>query len=154
MRQPKSSHYKRLIIPQIAKFMGPTWGPHGSCRPQMGPMLAPWTLLSGTGRNFRNCRKQQLFDTSVQCSYCVHSHKKALVVWGAYESAAVVLMPLLKNWVSDFCALTQTWNLGFNSHQLSDAYICRIKGSLVLMMIRRSSVPSHYLNKWWLPTIK
>ena len=27
--------------------MGPTWGPHGSCRPQMGPMLAPWTLLSG-----------------------------------------------------------------------------------------------------------
>ena len=34
--------------PQIANFMGPTWGPPGSCRPQMGPMLAPWTLLSGT----------------------------------------------------------------------------------------------------------
>ena len=34
--------------PQITKFMGPTWGPPGSCRPQMGPMLAPWTLLSGT----------------------------------------------------------------------------------------------------------
>ena len=34
--------------PQIAKFMGPTWGPPGSCRPQMGPMLAPWTLLSGS----------------------------------------------------------------------------------------------------------
>ena len=33
--------------PQIAKFMGPTWGPPGSCRPQMGPMLAPRTLLSG-----------------------------------------------------------------------------------------------------------
>ena len=32
---------------QRAKFMGPTWGPPGSCRPQMGPMLAPWTLLSG-----------------------------------------------------------------------------------------------------------
>ena len=32
---------------QIAKFMGPTWGPPGSCGPQMGPMLAPWTLLSG-----------------------------------------------------------------------------------------------------------
>ena len=28
--------------------MGPTWGPPGSYRPQMGPMLAPWTLLSGT----------------------------------------------------------------------------------------------------------
>ena len=32
---------------QIAKFVGPTWGPPGSCRPQMGPMLAPCTLLSG-----------------------------------------------------------------------------------------------------------
>ena len=32
---------------QIAKFMGPTWGPPGSCWPQMGPMLAPLTLLSG-----------------------------------------------------------------------------------------------------------
>ena len=37
----------RLTSSQIAKFMGPTWGPPGSCRPQMGPMLAPWTLLSG-----------------------------------------------------------------------------------------------------------
>ena len=36
-----------VMISQIAKFMGPTWGPPGSCRPQMGPMLAPWTLLSG-----------------------------------------------------------------------------------------------------------
>ena len=32
---------------QIARFMGPTWGPPGSCRPQMGPMLSPWTLPSG-----------------------------------------------------------------------------------------------------------
>ena len=32
---------------QIARFMGPTWAPPGSCCPQMGPMLAPWTLLSG-----------------------------------------------------------------------------------------------------------
>ena len=32
---------------QIAKCMAPTWGPPGSCWPQMGPMLAPWTFLSG-----------------------------------------------------------------------------------------------------------
>ena len=32
---------------QIARFMGPTWNPHGSCRPEVGPFLAPWTLLSG-----------------------------------------------------------------------------------------------------------
>ena len=31
----------------IARFMGPTRGRPGSCRPQVGPMLAPWTSLSG-----------------------------------------------------------------------------------------------------------
>ena len=36
-----------IITAQIAKFMGQTWGPPGSCRPQTGPMSAPWTLLSG-----------------------------------------------------------------------------------------------------------
>ena len=35
------------MVTQIAKFMGPTWGQRGSCRPQMDPMLAPWNLLSG-----------------------------------------------------------------------------------------------------------
>ena len=32
---------------QIAKFMRPTLGPPGSCRPQVASALAPWTLLSG-----------------------------------------------------------------------------------------------------------
>ena len=31
----------------IARFMGPTWGPSGADRTQVGPILAPWTLLSG-----------------------------------------------------------------------------------------------------------
>ena len=26
--------------------MAPTWDPPGSCRPQVGPMSAPWILLS------------------------------------------------------------------------------------------------------------
>ena len=43
--------YKRyytllLLTSQIAKFIGPKWRPPRSSRPQMGPMLAPWTLLS------------------------------------------------------------------------------------------------------------
>ena len=37
--------------------MGPTWGPPGSCWPQMGPMLASWTLLSGYVP-FWSCMKQ------------------------------------------------------------------------------------------------
>ena len=37
----------------IARFMGPTWGTSGADRTQVGPMLAPWTLLSGTYNNRR-----------------------------------------------------------------------------------------------------
>ena len=35
-------------VPLIARFMGPSWGPSGADRTRIGPMLAPWTLLSGS----------------------------------------------------------------------------------------------------------
>ena len=39
---------RMIVTSQKTRFMGPTWDPPGSCRPQVGPMLVPWTLLSGT----------------------------------------------------------------------------------------------------------
>ena len=50
-------------ISQIAKFMGPTWGQPGFCRPQMGPMLAPWTLLSGVVLAQHNKANQSFYHT-------------------------------------------------------------------------------------------
>ena len=35
------------LMSPIARFMGPTWGPSGADRTKVGPMLAPWNLLSG-----------------------------------------------------------------------------------------------------------
>ena len=32
---------------RIARFMGPTWGPSGADRTQVGPMLTPFILLAG-----------------------------------------------------------------------------------------------------------
>ena len=32
---------------RIARFIGPTWGPSGADRSQVGRRWAPWTLLSG-----------------------------------------------------------------------------------------------------------
>ena len=74
------------FVTQISKFMGPTWGPPGSCRSQMGPMLAPRTLISGYIR-FNNLvsttewTPQNIFLTkiaswkrdismAIQCSVC------------------------------------------------------------------------------------
>ena len=37
-------------IALLARSMGLTWGPSGADRTQVGPMLAPWTLLTGCPR--------------------------------------------------------------------------------------------------------
>ena len=50
---------------QTANFMGPACGPPGSCRPQMGPMLALGTLLSG------KCDVSVVSSTSDTCSILV-----------------------------------------------------------------------------------
>ena len=44
-----------VMSTMIARFMGPTWGPSGADRTQVGPMLAPWTLLSGYGSSKPQC---------------------------------------------------------------------------------------------------
>ena len=36
-----------VVTTLIARFMGPTWGPSGADRTQVGPMLGPWNFLSG-----------------------------------------------------------------------------------------------------------
>ena len=48
---------------QIARIMGPTWGPPGSCRPQSGPMWAPWTLLSGMVLTLYNSALDKLINS-------------------------------------------------------------------------------------------
>ena len=41
----KSRIWRIVTYTLIARFMGPTWGPCGDDITQVGPMLAPWTLL-------------------------------------------------------------------------------------------------------------
>ena len=40
-----------LTTSLIVRFMGPTWFPSGVDRTQVGPVLAPWTLLSGISKH-------------------------------------------------------------------------------------------------------
>ena len=44
-------HQKQCLLSLIARFVGPTWGPFGADRTQVGPMLAPRTLVSGMPTN-------------------------------------------------------------------------------------------------------
>ena len=59
-------------IPLIARFMGPTWGPPGANRTQMGSMLAPWTLLSGLYQWY-------LKQNTVVCSFQMHKISSAKI---------------------------------------------------------------------------
>ena len=70
---------------QKAKFMGPTWGPPGSCRPQMDSMLAPWTLLSGcTCSHNRSLSSsvllaaRSIIHASISCTKRIYSYSAAL----------------------------------------------------------------------------
>ena len=74
---------------QIAKFMEPTWGPPGSCRPQMGPMLASWTLLSGICfdvfiRTIVNCYSVPLYLYPLSHTIMPHLYKLPHILWGQW----------------------------------------------------------------------
>ena len=52
-----SRNHLPQISTLIARFMGPTWGPSGANRTQVGPMLAPLILLYGDAFVFSEIRE-------------------------------------------------------------------------------------------------
>ena len=100
--------FKNYFPSQIAKFKGPTWSPPGSCRPQMGPMLAPWTLLSGIPMfPFPSCSSSPLYFNHKNFQACcqpTRSHVWKLHVnlyWFWYECFFVIPGPeFLLQWIA------------------------------------------------------
>ena len=52
-----------------SKVHGPTWGPSGADRTQVSPMLAPWTLLSGSIQGWFTKFKTGYYIVFVGCKY-------------------------------------------------------------------------------------
>ena len=75
-----------MLTSLIARFMGPTWGPSGASRTQVGPMLAPWTLLSGMAqyRAYSSLAPSQ-WETALLHNEVFHwlgtSLESALTIW-------------------------------------------------------------------------
>ena len=69
----------RILL--IARFMGPTWSPSGADRTQVGPMLAPWTLLSGVQLIFCSIREITLKEESNFCYECWCSAAMLTCCW-------------------------------------------------------------------------
>ena len=86
---------------QIAMSMGPTWGPPGSCQPQMGPILAPWPLLSGeAGRH----RMGYFF----VCHPCFTQLTFPVVAVALFRNITPVLT-LIPAWISNYM-LSKVWD--------------------------------------------
>ena len=64
-----------VIVPLIARFMWPTWGPPGADRTQVGPRWVTWKVLSGTCSQceFRVSMIKQLpHKLHVSCNYKIY----------------------------------------------------------------------------------
>ena len=102
---------KNVMLNQIARFMGPTWGLPGSCRPQEGPMLAPWTSLSGLPPFWPRVYEQYLSGDSI----CGHFQTDlSFCGWAVCTSTAL-----------DFCV--GNWGYGAVGACKCDTHIRRIR---------------------------
>ena len=82
--------------------MGPTWGPSGADRTQVGPMLAPWTLLSWIAsypsfqadlysKHSRTWSQRQLFFRQRQIVYSLDNQRNFNLLYMLYQHCMKVL---------------------------------------------------------------
>ena len=113
-----------MVTSLIARFMGPTWGPSGADRPQVGPILAPWTLLSGITHQ-------------AHCSIYIETHLKSFLpqmkcLWNEPHTRLFISIVLMKfqtyligrnifqvQQISQIIMITQTYNSLLNPWRCS-----------------------------------
>ena len=80
-----------VAISPIARFMGPTWGPSAADRTQVGPMLAPWTLLSGMFKD--------PFTPQIRSLWPSYDHNKTCIrYWYDHHALSQTLIKLFMIW--------------------------------------------------------
>ena len=106
--------------------MGPTWGPSGADRTQVGPMLAPWTLLSGWVTE-SDCDIEGISSSQMFCTNALS------------YSAVLTQFPLGE--VANFISISTLTPRGQVTH------ICVSK--MIFIGSDNGLSPSHYLNQCW-----
>ena len=80
------------MVSLIARFMGPTWGPSGADRTQVGPMLDPWTLLPGI--SFNSSMKYVEYRSNFE--FTIHSMSEQSmghIVWARWKNVDRIKRP-------------------------------------------------------------
>ena len=89
----KSRHNEAINCTGIARFMGPTWGPSGVDRTQVGPMLAPWTFLFQKLYNGEDCIYVYIV-VSISWAFVRSIHINLLISWGLGDQWLLTIMVL------------------------------------------------------------
>ena len=93
--------------------MGPTWGPSGSYRPQMGPMLATWNLLSGMPLLLTFWVPWCFVQNNLFCLLlCMQSQHQGWWTWSRH------LVLLISSWAIGMMTLIQKANYWFGFDKL------------------------------------
>ena len=98
--------------------MGPSWGPPGSCQPQMGPILAPWTLLSGiliekegVDQLAMNLNPKTSFS---EAEWCIYASLNYTII-GSDNGLSVVTWMAPSHYLNE-CWSIVNWTLGNKLH--------------------------------------
>ena len=119
--------YKGPVIRLITRFMGPTWGLSGADRTHVGPMLAPWALLSGY--------------TFYCATLPIQQNLFEIIYWKEDDLKTVSVLPVMHPhwWIYHLNPLWP-YNAIWHHRTCQHWIACRL------------TAPSHYLNTCWLIT--
>ena len=87
----------------VCRNMGPTWDPSGADRTQVGPMLAPWTLLSGIPyySRFINQNRPRMDSPHWCANLAKESGKRSWVSAEEFGICSCFLLPIRDKFVFD-----------------------------------------------------
>ena len=139
---------------QIAKFMGQTWGPPGSCRPQMGPMLAP---IRGSTLPWQTADVPSVHMVHTAATSAHDNQDYHQKVWSLIEANIARSFHWPDHQITCLIAflLPNTWLLGklFVCPSHSNYYSIPLKPSvsntICLESQRWNEVPDEYLLREW-----
>ena len=107
-----------IITFLIARFIGPTWGPYGADRTQVGPMLAPWTSLFGMTHYWTSVR-------SIYQSPWLPSKSSVLHSFGVFVCLSRKQLPNLQNCLCWVVLISYTLTLALRHRDVhTDVYHC------------------------------
>ena len=117
-RRDTNCHFllRPTVANQIARFLGPTRGPSGADRTQVGPILSPWALLSGWthGRRMPGSMSSPSVSKTTVCHQFVQAHNTWVLKLTNKFPKGKQLM-----WIASTCHAFSTQSLLFKAKCLN-----------------------------------